>query len=318
MSKAQGSNLDRPNPEARLAELASRGRARVAYGILISAVLAAVKIISGIVGNSYALIADGIESMMDIVSSLAVLGSLRMAAQPPDKKYPFGYGKVEPLAALVVAIALFVAAAGIAIQSVREILTPQHSPAAFTLAVLVGVVVAKEVMFRFLNKTGVEVGSTAVQADAWHHRSDALTSLAAFIGISVALVGGEGYEAADDWAALCACGMIVYNGVRLLRSGLRDVLDAAVSPEVEQHIRFVGSSVEGVRAIEKCRVRKSGLMLFVDIHVVVDGEISVRHGHEIAHDVKDALLSADLKILDTVVHIEPAGFEFSDPDHPAN
>jgi len=296
-------------PEARLLELAERGRSRVAYGILVSAVLAAVKIVSGIAGNSYALIADGIESMMDIVSSLAVLGSLRVAAQPPNEKYPYGYGKVEPLAALVVAVALFAAAVGIAIQSVREILVPHHSPAAFTLVVLVGVVAAKEAMFRFLNKTGMDVGSTAVQADAWHHRSDALTSLSAFIGISVALLGGEGYEAADDWAALFACLMIAYNGIRLLRSGLRDVLDAAGPRELEERIRATGSEVEGVQAIEKCRVRKSGLMHFVDIHVVVDGEVTVSRGHEIAHEVKDALLGGDLKILDVVVHIEPTGLE---------
>jgi cation diffusion facilitator family transporter len=237
MSEADQSNPERTAPEARLAELAERGKGKVAYGILISALLAAVKILSGIIGNSYALIADGIESMTDIVSSLAVLGSLRMAAQPPDSKFPYGYGKIERLAALVVAIALFAAAIGIAIQSAREILTPHHIPAPFTLLVLVAVVGAKEIMFRRLNKTGVEVGSTAVQADAWHHRSDALTSLAASIGISVALIGGEGYEAADDWAALFACGMIFFNGIRLLRAGLRDVMDAAVAPEFELRIR---------------------------------------------------------------------------------
>lgn len=303
-------------PEARLAELAERAKGRVAYGILISAILAAVKIISGILGNSYALIADGVESMMDIVSSLAVLGSLRMAAQPPNERFPYGYGKIEPLASLVVAVALFAAAVGIAIQSVREILIPHHMPASFTLAVLVGVVIAKEVMFRFLNRTGVDVGSTAVQADAWHHRSDALTSLAAFIGISVAVIGGEGYESADDWAALFACLMILYNGFRLLRTGLKDVMDAAVPLELEQQIRMAGAEVLGVQAIEKCRVRKSGLMHFVDIHVVVDGEVTVSRGHEIAHDVKDALLKEDLNILDVVVHIEPTGLDETDPGYP--
>lgn len=313
MSEADRANSEQPAPEARLAELAERGKGKVAYGILISAVLAAVKILSGIIGNSYALIADGIESMMDIVSSLAVLGSLRMAAQPPDSKFPYGYGKIEPLAALVVAIALFVAATGIAIQSIREILTPHHIPAPFTLLVLIAVVVAKEVMFRILNKTGVDVGSTAVQADAWHHRSDALTSLAAFIGISVALIGGEGFEAADDWAAVFACGMIFFNGIRLLRTGLRDVMDAAVSPEFELRIREAGTHVEGVVAIEKCRVRKSGLMHFVDIHVVVDGEVTVRRGHGIAHDVKNTLLHGDFKILDVTVHIEPNGLERTNP-----
>jgi len=314
MSKAEKPKPRRLTPEAKLVELAERGRSRVAYGIFISAVLAAVKIVAGVAGHSYALIADGVESMMDIVSSIAVLGSLRVAAQPPNQRYPYGYGKIEPLASLVVAVALFAAAVGIAIQSVREIFVPHHAPAAFTLIVLVGVVGAKETMFRLLNKTGLDVGSTAIQADAWHHRSDALTSMAAFVGISVALIGGEGYETADDWAALFACLMIFYNGVRLFRSGLRDVMDAAVPWELERRIRVAGSNVDGAETIEKCRIRKSGLMHFVDIHVVVDGEISVSRGHEIAHDVKDRLLSGDFKILDVVVHIEPAGLEPVDPE----
>lgn len=313
MSQEDQTPLTPLTPEARLAQLAERGRSRVAYGILTSAILAAVKVISGILGNSYALIADGVESMMDIVSSLAVLGSLRVAAQPPNERYPYGYGKIEPLASLVVAVALFAAAVGIAIQSVREILVPHHMPAPFTLVVLVGVVAAKEVMFRLLNRTGLDVGSSAVQADAWHHRSDALTSLAAFIGISIALAGGEGYESADDWAALFACVMISFNGFRLLRLGLRDVLDAAVPIEMEERIRVVGEEVEGVQAIEKCRVRKSGLMHFVDIHVVVDGGVTVSRGHEIAHNVKDTLLKGDFKILDVAVHIEPTGLEETDP-----
>jgi len=179
--------------------------------------------------------------------------------------------------------------------------------------VLVGVVAAKEAMFRLLNRTGAEVGSSAVQADAWHHRSDALTSLAAFVGISIALLGGDGYEAADDWAALFACVMIFYNGIRLLRTGLRDVMDAAVAPELERRIREASYQVEGVQAIEKCRVRKSGLMHFVDIHVVVDGDVSVSRGHEIGHDVKNVLLKGDFQILDVAVHIEPAGLELTDP-----
>ncbi len=218
---------------------------------------------------------------------------------------------------MVVAIALFAAALGIAIQSIREIFIPHHSPAAFTLVVLIGVVAANEVMFRFLDKTGAEVGSTAMQADAWHHRSDALTSIAAFIGISIALLGGEGYETADDWAALFACAMILYNGARFFRRGLRDALDGAVAPELEERIRETGSKVNGVVANEKCLVRKSGLIHFVDLHVVVDSEVSVNCGHKIGHDVKNALLAEDLGIFDVAVHIEPAGLELSDPgrDH---
>jgi len=284
---------------------ATRGARATVFGILASTGLAAVKIISGLLGHSYALIADGIESLLDVVSSLVVWGSLKIAASPPTARYPYGFGKVEPLAALVVAAVLLIAGCGLAVQSVREILTPHHAPAPFTLVVLVAVVIIKEAMFRRLLRTGESIGSKAMQVDAWHHRSDAITSLVAFAGISVALLAGEGYESADDWAALLACGVIGFNGVRLFRSAWRAVLDVAPPPRVVEGIREVAGRVRDVRAIEKCRVRMSGLGIFCDIHVIVDGDLPVRDGHRIAHEVKDALLATDLKLLDVVVHIEP-------------
>ena len=302
---AKGNNSAQYVTQDRASSSAKRG-ARVALaGILASAVLAAVKVVAGVVGNSYALIADGVESLLDILSSLVVWGSLRIAAVPPDAKHPYGHGKAEPLGALVVSVALLAAAVGIAVQSVREILTPHHSPAPFTLFVLVGVVVTKEIMFRFLLKTGEGIGSQAIKTDAWHHRSDALTSAAAFVGISVSLIAGEGYESADDWAALFACTIIAYNGARFFRGALGDVMDAAPAAGVENTVREIADHVEGVLEIEKCRARKSGLALIVDIHVVVDGGISVHQGHEIAHEVKDALVRSDMGIMDVTVHIEP-------------
>jgi cation diffusion facilitator family transporter len=237
---------------------------------------------------------------------LAVWRGLRLASSPPNERFPYGYGKAEPLALLAVATALFAASTGIAIQSVREILTPHHAPAPFTLFVLVGVVITKEILFRRLSKTGNDIGSQAVIADAWHHRADSVTSLAAFIGISVALIAGPGYESADDWAALAACVVIATNGYRLLRSGLREVIDAAPPPETEKQIRALSSQVAGVGQIEKCRVRKSGLVFFVEIHIVVDGDLPVRKGHDIAHHVEDVLLGSNLGIQDVTVHIEPS------------
>lgn len=311
-SGASPNPADRPPaaPEpSRIARAAARGERATVLGIVASAVLAAIKVFAGVLGNSYALIADGIESMLDIISSFVVLGSLRIAAQPADPQHPYGYGKAEPLAALAVASALLAAAAGIAFQSVREILTPQQAPAAFTLVVLVGVVATKEVMFRVLSRTGSAIGSRAMETDAWHHRSDSLTSIAAFIGISIALVKGEGYESADAWAALFAAGVISFNGVRLFRSAWREILDVAPPPELVEKIRTISKKVPDVVGIDKCRVRKSGLGLFVDIHVVVDGDLTVLRGHEIAHQVKDALLDSDEAVIDVTVHIEP------DEDH---
>jgi cation diffusion facilitator family transporter len=273
--------------------------------VLISVALGAVKIIAGILGHSYALIADGVESMLDVVSGLVVAGSLKIAAQPPDERYPFGYGKVEPAAGLVIATGLLAAAVGIAIQSIREIRTPHHAPAPFTLIVLVLVVVTKELLFRFLFRTGESIDSSALRTDAWHHRSDSLTSLAAFIGISIALWMGDGYASADDWAALFASGVIAFNGVRLFRNAWREIIDASPPEKVIEDIREIARGVDGVAGIDMCRVRKSGLGTWVDIHVEVHGDMTVRDGHEIAHRVKDALMASDHNVMDAVVHIEP-------------
>jgi cation diffusion facilitator family transporter len=273
----------------------------------VSAVLGAVKVIAGVAGHSYALVADGVESLLDIASSLAVWGSLKIAMTDPNKRFPYGYGKVEPLAGLAIAAGLIVVAAVLSVQSIHEIRSPHETPAPYTLVVLVLVVAVKELLFRWLVRTGREIESRAIENDAWHHRSDALTSLAAFIGISIALWGGQGYESADDWAALAACGVIAFNGVLLLRSALADVLDAAPSGATLERIREIAASVNGVAGIDDCRARKSGLGWLVDIHVEVDGKLPVTEGHRIAHEVKDALLAGDVGVLDALVHIEPSG-----------
>ena len=289
----------------RVAEDAQRGARAVLAGVVANIVLAAVKILAGMVGNAYALIADGVESMLDIFGSVVAWGSLKASAALPSERFPFGYGRFEPLGALVVALGLLVVAAGIAYASIREIITPHHLPAPFTLVVLVAVVVTKELLFRRLLRTGEAIGSTVVGADAWHHRSDALTSLAAFIGIGIAVLGGPGYESADDWAALVACTVIAANGIRILRTALADMLDVAPPSEFEQQVRAIAAQVPGVQGLDKCRIRKSGLGYFVDLHVLVDPEMSVRGGHDISHGVKNALLGSGLGVLDAVIHIEP-------------
>lgn len=283
----------------------SRGTKVTLVGVAVSAVLAVVKIVSGVVGHTYALVADGVESLLDVFSASIAWLSLRYSSRPPDERHPYGHGRAEALGALVIAVVLLAAAMGIAALSVREILTPHLLPAPFTLAVLVGVIVIKELLFRFLLREGRDIHSRAVQTDAWHHRSDALTSAAALVGISLALWHGEGWAAADDWAALFACGIIAVNGLRLLRGALDDVMDAAPPPDVEASIRRLATAVPGVAGTDKCRVRRSGVVLFVDLDVIVDGAISVRRGHDIAHDVKRALLDSNLGVLDVIVHVEP-------------
>jgi cation diffusion facilitator family transporter len=281
--------------------------ARVAlFGMIVNLVFAAAKILGGILGNAYVLIADGIESTLDIVGSFVIWSGLKFAARPPDETHPYGHGKAEPIAAVVVALVVLAAAAGLAIESVREILTPQHGPAPFTLGILIVVIVVKEILFRYVNRIGRQVESTAVQTDAWHHRSDALTSAAAFIGISVALIGGKGWQSADDWAALFACAVIAANGIRLLRPAFYEIMDTAPRGEIVDLIRKAAASVPGVVEVEKSYVRKMGLSFYVDLHVKVNGSISVHEGHEIAHQVKRAIQQSDSRIADVLVHIEPA------------
>ena len=281
--------------------------ARVALlGLAINVVLAVVKIVTGVVGHAYVLIADGIESALDVAGSIVIWGGLTVAARPPDRTHPYGHGKAEPIAAFLVALCVLAAAIGLAVESIREILTPHHGPAPFTLVVLVVVIVIKEILFRYVNRIGQNLESTAVRTDAWHHRSDALTSTAAFIGISLALVGGERWQSADDWAALFACAVIAANGVRLALPAVQEIMDTAPSAKIVKAICSVASSVPGVVDVEKCYARKMGVDYYVDLHVGVDGEISVHQGHEIAHQVKSAIQQSDSRIADVLVHIEPA------------
>ncbi len=294
-----------PEDGARRNRLAASGIRSTLIGVAANALLAGIKFAAGMLGNSWALVADAIESSADIAQSLIVYAGLRVAAVPPDRDHPYGHGKAEPLAATAMALGLFAAAATIAIQSVREILTPHHTPALFTLPVLVLVIAAKEALHRYSMRVGEVTGSTAVKSDAWHHRSDSLTSAAAFVGISIALVGGPGWEPADDWAALAACALIVWNAAALLRKSVAELMDEAPSPQLEEGIRRIAGSVDGVVGLEKCFVRKMGFDYFVDLHVLVDGAATVRRGHEIAHQVKDALRRADPRITDVLIHIEP-------------
>jgi len=284
-----------------------RTGARLAlFGLAVNVLLAAVKILAGVFGHAYVLIADGIESTLDVGGSIVIWGGLMVAARPPDRTHPYGHGKAEPIAAVVVAVGVLSAALGLAIQSVREIFLPHHAPAPYTLIVLVIAVAVKETLYRYVIRFGRKVESTAVQTDAWHHRIDALTSIAAFIGISVALIGGQAWQSADDWAALFACALIGANGYRLLRPALYEIMDTAPGGKTVRFIQRVAKSVPGVVEVEKCRARKMGLEFYVDLHVRVDGKISVHEGHEIAHRVKSAIQQSDSRIADVLVHIEPA------------
>jgi cation diffusion facilitator family transporter len=293
-----------PSPNVSVSNLQTGARVAL-LGLGINLLLATVKIFAGVVGNAYVLIADGIESALDIAGSAIIWGGLKLAARPPDETHPYGHGKAEPIAAIAVSIGVLAAALGLAIQSVREIFLPHHAPAPYTLAVVVVVIIVKEFLYRYVNQVGRDVESTAVQTDAWHHRTDAMTSVAAFIGLSVALIGGEPWRSADDWAALFACALIAGNGYRLLKPALQEIMDTAPRAEIVRMVQRAACSVPGVVEVEKCFVRKMGLSFYADLHARVNGDISVREGHHIAHQVKRAIQEADPRFADALVHIEP-------------
>jgi cation diffusion facilitator family transporter len=274
-------------------------------GLLTNAVLVLVKFIAGIVGHANALVADAVESSADIFSSLIVWMGLSIAARPADEDHPFGHGKAEPIAAAVVSLMLLGAAIGISVIAIREIMTPHHLPAPFTLFVAAGVIITKEILYRRVSKVGREVGSTVVAADAWHHRADAMTSLAAFIGISIALLGGPGWEAADDWAALVAALVIAVNGLRTLKPAISGLMDEAPDSTLKERAIQAASEVEGVESVENLNVRSSGLGFYVDLHVKADGAMSLDAAHEIAAKVKYAILEAIPNCVSVLVHMEP-------------
>ncbi len=283
----------------------ARGIRFAQLGLLINAALAVFKLVAGVVGNSYALIADGVESTGDILSSVIVWSGLRIASREADDVYPFGYGKAESLAAATVSLMMFGAAAGIAIEAVREIITPQHAPAPFTLVVLVGVVVVKEVLYRRVAAVGRDVGSAAITADAWHHRSDALTSAAAFIGISIALWKGPGWESADDWAALAASAVIGWSATRLIRPAVQALMDRTAEPELLERITRISRGVDDVQAIEKLKVRRAGPGYFVDLHVQAAPEMSLHDAHIVSGKVKRAIMGEIPAVQGVLIHMEP-------------
>ena len=301
----RGVSSELPEHHAAPQRRARASASLVVRGIWLNAGLAILKFAGGYFGHTYALIADGTESLLDILSSFLVWAGFRVASRPPDANHPYGHGKAEPLAALSVAVFIFGAAGWIGWHAVHEIITPHQGPHWATLPLLAGIVATKVWFSRRMHRAGEEAGSTALGAEALHHYSDAITSGAAFVGIAIAVMGGHGFEAADDWAALIACGVIAFNGIAMFKRALGDVMDSAVPEDMENAVRSIALAVPGVEALDKCRIRKSGLSHLVDIHVRVNGELTVTQGHDIAHAVKDALLGSVLRVSDVSVHVEP-------------
>lgn len=281
-----------------------RPRRVAAAGALVNIALATVKLLAGLGGHSFALVADAVESIADIVGSAVIWGGLKISDRPADEEHPYGHDKAAAIAALAVAGLVILAGVGIAVESVGDLRSPHRAPAPFTLIVLIVVLATKETLFRLVRRVARETGSAAVLVDAWHHRADAITSAAAFIGISVSLVGGPGFERADALAALVASGVVLYNGVRLAMVPMHELMDSQAGDIVER-ARLAAATVDGVLGIEKTRARKSGIRHWLDMHIEVDPAMTVRDAHIIAGKVKGAVRAAIPSVADVLVHVEP-------------
>lgn len=275
------------------------------FSIIGNTSLAVIKGLAGFFGNSYALIADAIESTTDIFASFLVLFGIKYSNKPADKNHPYGHGRAEPLITFLVVGFLITSATIIAYESILNIQTPHDLPKSWTLFVLGAIIIWKEYSFRLVMKRSVETNSSSLRADAWHHRSDAITSIAAFVGISIALILGKGYESADDWAALFASGFILYNSYLIFRPALGEIMDEHLNDDLIEEIRKVASKVEGIIDTEKCFIRKAGMKYHVDLHAIVDAHISVKEGHDLAHKLKDTLREEIPELGHVLIHVEP-------------
>ncbi len=275
------------------------------FSLIGNSLLAVIKFLAGFFGNSYALIADAIESTTDIFSSFLVLFGIKYANKPADENHPYGHGRAEPLITFLVVGFLITSATIIAYESVSNIQTPHELPKPWTLILLAAIIIWKEYSFRTVMKRSKEANSSSLKADAWHHRSDAITSIAAFIGIAIALYLGKGYESADDWAALFASGFIIYNSYLIFRPALGEIMDEHLYDDLIEEIRKVALEVDGIVGTEKCFIRKAGMKYHVDLHAIVDGDISVKEGHLLAHNLQDALQKDIPELGHVLIHIEP-------------
>lgn len=275
------------------------------FSIASSLCLALIKWFAGFFGNSFALIADAIESTTDIFSSILVLLGIKYSKRPADETHPYGHGRIEPLVTFIVVIFLVISATVIAYKSIINLQTPHAPPEQWTLLVLLVIILWKEGSYQFVMRKSRLLNSSSLRADAWHHRSDAITSVAAFIGIAISVWLGEGYERADDWAALFAAGFIVYNCYRIFRPALGEIMDENLFEEIVELVKVRSLEVNGVLATEKCFVRKIGMDYLVDLHAVVDPQLTVKEGHDIAHALKDHLIEKIDGVGNVFIHIEP-------------
>jgi len=283
----------------------STTKSAVLFGLFSNLALIAIKAVAGILGNSFALLADAVESATDALSSLFLWMGLRYAQRPPDENHPYGHGRLEPLLTFLVVAFLLGSALSIGIQGYLNLKNPQTLPKPFTLVVLLGIIAWKEATFHYIRLKAKRLHSSVLQVEAWHHRSDALSSLFALVGIGMAWILGPDFAWLDEAAALISALILVLNAYRIFRKAFSEIMDEDVYQPLANRILEIGESLPFIMGIPTCRIRKLGTRYYVDLHVWVDPSMSVAQSHAHAHDLKDCIMADQPQIQDVLIHVEP-------------
>ena len=276
------------------------------FSLLSNIILTIITWIAGVLGNSNAIIANAIESTNDIIASSVVFIGLKYSQKPASEDYPYGRGRIEPIITFIVVLIMILSAVFIVHEAINNINTSHALPKKWTLFFVAAFLLWKEFCYRLVFKKSAQLNSSALLAEAWHHRSDALTSVATFVGISLALLLGEEYAFLDDVAAIVASGFIVFNAFKIFRPAWGEIMDKNSHEEFKLMIYEDAKLIPDIIQIEKCHVRKVGIYYYIDMHLEVDGKMPVRRGHEISHEFKDLLMDKHHEIGDVLIHIEPA------------
>ncbi len=276
-------------------------------GIIGNVFLSFIKILAGILGKSYSLVSDGLHSLSDITSSLAVLFGMIVAAKPKDKRHPYGHGKAESITSLTMAVMLIIFGLMLGYKVIFSYFRSAIfiEPASYTLWIAVFSVVAKETMYRYKICLGKRIKSTSLIADAWHHRSDAFSSAVVVIALVLTIYGGERWAFMDRLGALIVSVMILYIGIKIYLRASSELMDESVDLEIKREVKKLASTIKEVKYIETLLVRKAGLDFLVDIHIEVDANLNVLESHGIAKLVKSKILQEMPRVKSVLVHVEP-------------
>jgi cation diffusion facilitator family transporter len=285
---------------------AYRESRRAAFlGVCVSLALGMVKLLGGLLGHSLGLLSDAVHSLVDAAISIALLAALVIAQRPPDKEHPYGHGRVEAVAGASVALILLALSFAIAYESLSTMAARYAPPSSFTLVIAGGGAIFQELLYRYVSRVARRTGSTALLATAWDYRLDALGGIGVLIGVGLAKWAGLPW--ADHVAAVLIAGTVFWIGGQLLWENIQSLMDRQADPEILRSVRDEAGAVLGVLAVEKLRVRRMGIEHIAEIHVQVDANATVRGGHEIAHAVKDRIVTRIPSVSDVIVHVEPFG-----------